>query len=251
MTQPQPVTHYELDRMAEDAWRMFRILGEFATGFDRLAHLRVPAVTVFGSARTAIKDRYYGLAEHLGGELARAGFAVMTGGGPGIMQAANKGAYEAGGVSVGLNIILPHEQRPNPYQTLSLDFEYFHARKVMLAKYASAFVVFPGGFGTLDELSEILTLVQTQKMHPLPIYLVGEAHWRGLVDWFTQTLVAEGAIAPDDLKLFKVVDDVTTIPGDVRRYHDPQVPDSFKRPGPEDRAQARGDSPALPQGAEG
>ncbi|GMA14273.1 TIGR00730 family Rossman fold protein (plasmid) [Deinococcus metallilatus] len=241
MTLDPPEHHYELDRMAEDSWRMFRILGEFAIGFDRLAHLRVPAVTVFGSARTAITDRYYGLAEELGRELAQAGFAVMTGGGPGIMQAANKGAYEAGGVSVGLNIILPQEQRPNPYQTLSLNFEYFHARKVMLAKYASAFVVFPGGFGTLDEFAEVLTLVQTRKMHPLPIYLVGEEYWRGLVDWFARTLVTEGAIAPDDLKLFKVVDDVTAIPGDVHRYHDPAVNDGFKRPTPEDRARARGE----------
>lgn len=241
MTLDEPQHHYELDRMAEDAWRMFRILGEYTIGFDRMAHVRPPLVTVFGSARTEIKDRYYGQAEQLGRELVQAGFGVMTGGGPGIMQAANKGAFEVGGVSVGLNIILPFEQKPNPYQTLTLNFEYFHARKVMLAKYAAAFVVFPGGFGTLDELGEILTLVQTRKMHALPIYLVGERHWRGLVDWFRGTLVESGAIAPDDLHLFKVVDDVTTVPEDVRRYHDPATPDGFKRPTAEDRQRARGE----------
>lgn len=242
MTLDEPQHHYELDRMAEDAWRMFRILGEYTIGFDRLAHVQSPLVTVFGSARTAITDRYYGLAEQLGRELVQAGFGVMTGGGPGIMRAANQGAYEAGGVSVGLNILLPLEQQPNPYQTLTLTFEYFHARKVMLAKYAVAFVVFPGGFGTLDELGEILTLVQTRRMHALPIYLVGEWHWRGLVDWFTHTLVESGAVAPDDLKLFKVVDDVRAIPEDVRRYHDPNTPDGFKRPTPEDRQRARGEA---------
>ncbi|MEW6422423.1 MAG: TIGR00730 family Rossman fold protein [Deinococcota bacterium] len=238
--------HYELDWMAEDAWRMFRILGEFAIGFDRMSHVQPPLVTVFGSARTPITHRYYGLAEQLGRELVAAGFGVMTGGGPGIMQAANKGAFEAGGVSVGLNIMLPFEQKPNPYQTLSLGFEYFHARKVMLAKYAAAFVVFPGGFGTLDELGEVLTLVQTRKMHALPIYLVGRNHWQGLVDWFAGTLVEEGAISPDDLRLFKVVEDVTGIPGDIHRYHTPDQPDDFKRPTPEDRARARGEAP-MPQ----
>lgn len=246
MTLEPPEHHYELDRMAEDAWRMFRILGEFATGFDRMAHVRPPLVTVFGSARTPITSQYYGQARALGRDLVQAGFGVMTGGGPGIMQAANQGAYEAGGVSIGQNIILPFEQRPNPYQTLSLNFEYFHARKVMLAKYASAFVVFPGGFGTLDELAEVLTLVQTRKMHALPIYLVGAAHWQGLVDWFAQTLVTSGAISPDDLRLFKVVDDLTGLPDDIHRYHDPAVPDSFKRPTPEDRARARGEAP-MPQ----
>lgn len=246
MTLEQPGPHYELDRMAEDAWRMFRILGEFSIGFDRMAQVTSPVVTVFGSARTPIKNQYYGLAEQLGRSLVQAGFAVMTGGGPGIMEAANKGAFEAGGVSIGHNIILPFEQKPNPYQTLSLNFEYFHARKVMLAKYAAAFVVFPGGFGTLDELAEILTLVQTRKMHPLPIYLVGSDHWGGLVRWFEDTLITEGAISPDDLHLYKVVDDVNRIPHDIHRYYDPTAPDEFKRPSPEDRERAQGEAP-MPQ----
>lgn len=234
------VPHYALDKMTEDSWRMFRIIGEFAIGFDRMAHIEVPLVTVYGSARTALQDRYYGLAETLGRELVQAGYGVVTGGGPGIMEAANKGAFEAGGKSIGLNIVLPHEQKHNPYQTLSLEFEYFHARKVMLARYAHAFVAFPGGFGTLDEMMEILTLVQTLKMRPLPIYFVGEAHWRGLVDWFRSSLVEHGAIAPDDLKLFKLVDDVTAIPADIRNYHDPAQIDGFKRPTLHDQKLAQG-----------
>jgi uncharacterized protein (TIGR00730 family) len=234
-------SHYNLDDMTEDAWRMFRILGEFAVGFDRMAHVTVPLVTVFGSARTAIKDRYYGLAEALGEALVREGFGVSTGGGPGIMEAANKGAFQAGGISVGLNIVLPHEQRPNPYQTLSLDFEFFYARKVMLVRYSAGFVVFPGGFGTLDELSETLTLVQTRKIHPFPIYLVGSDYWAGLVDWFRDTLAVSGAIAPDDLKLFKVVDDVTGIPADIRAYHDEHADAGFKVPDESDRRRARGE----------
>lgn len=240
MTLDEPQPHSELDRMAEDAWWMFRILGEYTIGFDRLAHLHLPAVTVFGSARTEIKDRSYGQAEKLGRALAQAGFALITGGGPGVMQAPNKGAFEAGGVSVGLNVILPVEQKPNPYQTLN--FEYFHARKVMLVKSAASFVVFPGGFGTPDEFGEVLTLVQPRKTHVLPISLVGELHWRGLVDWFTHPLVEGGASAPDNLHLFKVVDDVTIIPGDVRRSHDPGRPDGFKRSTAEDRQRARGEA---------
>ncbi|HSK28540.1 MAG TPA: TIGR00730 family Rossman fold protein, partial [Candidatus Limnocylindria bacterium] len=159
---------FAVDRMSEDSWRMFRTMGEYAIGFDRMSRLSTPAVTVFGSARTEITNRYYELARQLGRALAEAGFAVATGGGPGIMEAANRGAFEAKGISIGLNIVLEHEQAPNPYQTLSLDFEYFHARKVMLAKYSVGFVVFPGGFGTLDELAEVLTLVQTQKLHAFP-----------------------------------------------------------------------------------
>lgn len=232
--------HYALGHMTEDAWRMFRILGEFSIGFDRMAHIQVPLVTVYGSARTALTDRYYTLAETLGRELVHAGFGVVTGGGPGIMEAANKGAYQAKGTSIGLNIILPREQHPNPYQTLSLEFEYFHARKVMLAKYAQAFVAFPGGFGTLDEMMEILTLVQTRKMHAVPIYFVGIDHWRGLVQWFQNTLAQRGAIAPDDINLFKLVDDVTAIPADILNYHDPAQVDGFKRPTAQDQQLAHG-----------
>jgi uncharacterized protein (TIGR00730 family) len=231
---------FTVDQMTQDAWRMFRITGEFAIGFDRMSRLESPAVTVFGSARTQVTHRYYALARRLGRALAKEGFAVATGGGPGIMEAANRGAFEAGGVSIGLNILLEHEQRPNPYQTFSLDFEYFHARKVMLAKYSVGFVIFPGGFGTLDELAEILTLVQTQKLHPFPIYLVGSDYWSGLVRWFEETLAKEGAIAPDDLKLYKVLDDVTEIPPDVRRYYQSAGHAGFKVPTEKDRRRALG-----------
>jgi hypothetical protein len=210
---------YEVDRMSDDAWRLFRIIGEFAIGFDRMATVAAPAVTVFGSARTPDTAPDYAAARALGASLVRAGYAVATGGGPGIMEAANRGAFEAGGTSIGLNIRLEHEQQPNAYQTLSLDFEYFYARKVMLAKYSVGFVVFRGGFGTLDELAEVLTLVQTQKLHPFPIFLVGRAYWSGLVDWFEQTLARESTISPEDVRLYKVVDDVTQIPNQITAYH--------------------------------
>jgi hypothetical protein len=156
------------------------------------------------------------------------------------MEAANRGAFEAHGVSVGLNILLEHEQKPNPHQTLSLDFEYFYARKVMLAKYSVGFVIFPGGFGTLDELAEVLTLVQTQKLHPFPIYLVGSDYWSGLVAWFKDTLAKEGSIARDDLRLFKVVDHVTQIPVDIRRYYKSAGHSGFKVPSSKDRKLALG-----------
>jgi len=215
-------------------------MGEYAVGFDRMSRLKVPAVTVFGSARTKITNRYYDLARALGEGLAKAGFAVATGGGPGIMEAANRGAFDAGGISVGLNILLEHEQKPNPYQTLSLEFEYFHARKVMLAKYSVGFVIFPGGFGTLDELAEVLTLVQTQKLHAFPIYLVGRDYWSGLVKWFDKTLAEHGAIARDDLKLFKLLDDVRQIPSDIKRYYKSAGHAGFKIPTQRDRRRAAG-----------
>lgn len=209
---------FVVDAMAENAWRMFRILGEFAEGFEALQGLG-PAVAVFGSARDVLPPEYYRKAETLGALLANAGYAVLTGGGPGIMEAANKGAFEAGGQSVGLSIYLPQEQVPNPYQTLALSFRYFFVRKVMLVKYASAFVVFPGGYGTLDELFEALTLIQTLKIHPFPVFLVGSAFWGGLVQWMRDTLVAQGTIGPDDVRLVQVVDDVEGIPARIEAYH--------------------------------
>jgi uncharacterized protein (TIGR00730 family) len=233
---------FEIDRMTQDSWRLFRIIGEFAIGFDRMGRLKSPAVTVFGSARTQVTNRYYDLARKLGRALAEAGFAVATGGGPGIMEAANRGAFDANGASIGLNILLEHEQTPNPYQTLSLDFEHFYARKVMLAKYSVGFVIFPGGFGTLDELVEVLTLVQTQKLHPFPIYLVGSDYWSGLVQWFKNTLAEHGAIAADDLKLYKVLDDVTQIPADIKRYYKSAGHAGFKIPSRKDRQRAAGES---------
>lgn len=209
---------YVVDAMAENAWRMFRILGEFAEGFETLRDVG-KAVTVFGSARDVLEPRTYAQAEALGRSLAQAGYTVLTGGGPGVMRAANKGAFEAGGRSIGLNIELPHEQEPNPYQTDSLIFRYFFVRKVMLVKYAQAFVVFPGGFGTLDELFESLTLIQTLKIHPFPVFLVGSAFWGGLLDWVRDTLAGQGTISPEDLDLFRVVDEVDGIAATVDVYH--------------------------------
>ena len=209
---------YVIDAMAEDAWRMFRILGEFAQGFDEMADVG-KAVTVFGSARLGADHPDYAKAEALTGDLAARGYAVVTGGGPGIMEAANKGAFEAGGRSVGLNIALPHEQAPNGYQTDKVNFRYFFVRKVLLVKYSTAFVVFPGGFGTIDELFEALTLIQTKKIKPFPVFLVGVDFWRGLLQWLQGTLVRSGTIAEHDLHLFKVVDDVSGIPDEIEAYY--------------------------------
>lgn len=209
---------YVTDALAENGWHMFRILGEFAAGFEALAGVE-RAVAVFGSARDALRPAYYGAAEALGATLAKAGYAVLTGGGPGIMEAANKGAFEAGGESIGLSIYTPHEQAPNPYQTRALSFRYFFVRKVMLVTYASAFVVFPGGYGTLDELFEALTLIQTLKVRPFPIYLVGSEFWNGLMDWITGPLAAQGTIGADDPRLIRVVDDVLEIPAGIEAYH--------------------------------
>jgi hypothetical protein len=221
---------FHIDAMADDAWRMFRILGEFAVGFDTMRDLEKPAVTVFGSARTRPGEHWYLEAERLGCLLVESGFAVITGGGPGIMEAANKGAFEAGGVSVGMNIALKHEQQPNAYQTVALQFEHFFARKVMLVRYAKGFVVMPGGFGTLDELAECLTLIQTLKVHPFPVFLVGADFWGPLVGWMESRLAANKLIAPDDLRLFKIVDDVAEIPETIKRYHNPDIQDEFKHP---------------------
>lgn len=211
-------TQYVIDALAEDSWRMFRILGEFAQGFEAMADVG-KAVTVFGSSRLAADGAAYGKARRLAEALAGQGYAVLTGGGPGIMEAANRGAFEAGGRSVGVNISLPHEQSPNRFQTDSLDFTYFFVRKVMLVKYATAFVAFPGGFGTIDELFEALTLIQTLKIKPFPVYLVDVAYWRGLVAWMEDALVGEGTVHPRDLQLFQLVDDVAEIPAAIEAYY--------------------------------
>ncbi len=209
---------YVIDAMAEDAWRMFRIIGEFAHGFEAMSDV-TKAVTVFGSARLNEDNKWYGKARELGERLAEAGYTVVTGGGPGIMEAGNRGAMEAGGRSMGLNISLPHEQNPNPYQTDIINFKYFFVRKVMLVKYSTAFVVFPGGFGTIDELFEALTLIQTKKIIPFPVYLIGVDYWRGLLQWLQGTLVRAGTIREEDLHLFKVTDDLSEIPGEIEAYH--------------------------------
>ncbi|RCG31425.1 TIGR00730 family Rossman fold protein [Sphaerisporangium album] len=194
------------DWLHQDPWRVLRIQAEFVEGFGQLAELP-PAVTVFGSARTSVGAPEYALGEHLGKALAQAGYAVITGGGPGCMEAANKGAREAGGVSVGLGIELPFEQKLNDYVDLGIEFRYFFVRKTMFVKYSQAFVVLPGGFGTLDELFEAVTLVQTGKITMFPIVLLGTAYWQPLLDWINQTLLANGMISPDDPKLLHLTDD--------------------------------------------
>src|SRR4051794_16899034 len=201
----------ELEVDGRDSWRIFRIMSEFVEGFESLAHIG-PAVSIFGSARTRPDDPFYKAAEETARLLAKSKFAVITGGGPGVMEAANKGAFEAGGMSVGANITLPQEQEANRYQTISLDFHYFYARKVMFVKYASAFVCFPGGYGTLDEFFETITLIQTMKVEAFPIILYGSDYWAGLVDWMTETLQPR-FIDPEDLNIFRVVDE----PKDVVR----------------------------------
>lgn len=191
-----------------DAWRALRIQSDFVEGFDTLAELP-PAVSVFGSARSKPDLPECDLAHRLGAALAGAGYAVITGGGPGVMAAANRGAAEVGGLSVGLGIELPFEQRLNDWCEIGIDFRYFFARKTMFVKYAQAFVVLPGGFGTLDELFESLTLVQTRKVTRFPVVLMGTAYWRGLVDWLRDTVCAEGKISPEDLDLVHLTDDVS------------------------------------------
>lgn len=192
-------------QLTRESWKIFQIMAEFVEGFERLAQIK-PSVSIFGSARTPADHPYYKLAEDIALALSESGFSVVSGGGPGIMEAANKGAFAGPSPSIGLNIMLPHEQSGNPYQDIGLDFRHFFSRKVMFVKYASAYVVLPGGFGTLDELAEILTLVQTGKTRRIPIILVHRPFWNGLIDWFKQALVEEGTIDANDLDLFKVLD---------------------------------------------
>jgi uncharacterized protein (TIGR00730 family) len=215
-----------------DPWRVLRIVSEFVEGFDALAAIP-PAVSVFGSARISEDDPTYAAAQKVGAELAKAGFAVITGGGPGAMEAANRGCRDAGGLSIGCNIELPFEQAMNPYVDLGIDFRYFFVRKMMFVKYAEGFVVFPGGLGTLDELFESLTLIQTGKVRHFPVVLFGGAYWGGLVEWLRQPVLAEGKIAPEDLGLFYVCDD----PGEVVPYI--QAVTAEKRGSDEPRAQWR------------
>ena len=189
-----------------DTWRTLRIMGEFVEGFDALADVG-PAVSIFGSARIGRRNRYYGAARRLAAALVKEGFAIITGGGPGVMEAANRGAKEAGGVSIGCNIELPFEQGLNEYVDLGMEFRYFFVRKVMFVKYAEGFVIFPGGFGTLDELFEAVTLIQTGKVRHFPVVLYGADYWRGLVDWARDTLLPQGMIGPQDLEILQLCDD--------------------------------------------
>ena len=187
------------------SWRVFRIMGEFVDGFDELAYV-TNGVSIFGSARTDPDDPFYKAAEETAALLAKENFTVITGGGPGIMEAANKGAYEAGGASIGCNIELPFEQSPNPYQTKSLSFNYFFVRKMMFIKYSNAFIIFPGGFGTLDELFEALTLIQTKKIRNFPVVLFDSHYWQGLLQWLSTAMVRAGNIDQNDLRLLHITD---------------------------------------------
>lgn len=193
------------DLKKSETWRVFRILAEIVDGFESLNGLG-PAVTVFGSSRLGPKDAYYKEAVAVGKLLSDEGFSVITGGGPGIMEGANRGGKKGRAKSVGLNIEIPLEQKANKYQDITLSFRYFFARKLMFVKYAVAFVIFPGGFGTMDELFEALTLVQTKKIKPFPIVLYGRSYWKGLFDWIQKTLIPAGTISEDDFTLFSIVD---------------------------------------------
>ena len=189
-----------------EAWRLFKIMGEFVEGIDTL-HDIGPAVSIFGSARVQPDDPVYKKTEEIAALFAKNNFAVITGGGGGVMEAANKGAAKAGGVSVGLNIILPFEQKPNRYATIKLYFKYFFIRKVMFIKYATAYIIMPGGFGTLDELFEAVTLIQTHRIKPFPLILVGSDYWNGLLDWIKAHLLKENRISEQDLEILQVMDE--------------------------------------------
>lgn len=212
------VNQYLIDEFkVGDTWRMFKILSEFVEGFESLAHVE-PAVSIFGSARAKEDHKDYKKARQLGRMLAESGITVLTGGGPGIMEAANRGAAEGGGQSIGLNIELPFEQKPNPYAKKVVTFNYFFVRKVMLVKYASAFVIFPGGFGTLDEFFEALTLIQTRKIKYFPLILVDSQYWSRLIEWIKNTMLENGFISPDDLSLIKIVDETEEIMSCIKQF---------------------------------
>ena len=217
--------------MREDPWRIFRIMAEFVDSFQTLSQVG-PAVTVFGSARTRPSDKYYRAATAIGKKLAQHNLAVITGGGPGIMQAANKGASQAGGKSVGLNIELPHEQYANPFSNIPIHFHYFFARKVCFVKYSLGFVYMPGGFGTLDELFEVLTLVQTERIPQFPLILFGSDYWTGLVKWAKSQMNGKHSyISPRDLNLLKITDDTDEVIRIIMEYErrsgTPSMPQAF------------------------
>ena len=207
-----------------DSWSLFKIMGEFVLGYEKMDSIG-PCVSIFGSARTQPDHAYYKLATDVAAAVAKAGYGIITGGGPGIMEAANKGAQQANGPSVGLNIALPFEQSSNPYidKDKNLSFEYFFIRKVMFVKYAQAFVVLPGGFGTLDELFESLTLIQTKKISRIPIILVGTEFWKGLIDWVKISLIEEKLISPEDLDLFSVVDTQEEVLTCLKDFHPKEI----------------------------
>jgi len=208
-----------------DTWRVFRIMGEFVQGFEDLAHI-TNGVSVFGSARTTSSDPMYEAARETASLLAKAGCSIITGGGPGIMEAANRGAFEAGGVSVGCNIELPHEQKSNPYLTLSLKFKYFFVRKMMFVKYSNAFLIYPGGFGTLDELFEALTLIQTRKIHNFPVILFGSDYWREMMNWLQGSMLLEGKIVEEDFRRLHLTDSPDEVIQIIQAYEHSNEPAS-------------------------
>ncbi len=213
------------NRRNTDTWKIFQIMAEFVEGFEQLQEIS-PSVSIFGSARTQPDNPHYQLAEEVAFQLSEAGFSIVSGGGPGIMEAANKGGQRGKSVSIGLNIQLPHEQKTNPYQDISLYFRHFFARKVMFAKFASAYVVLPGGFGTLDEFAEILTLVQTGKTRKIPIFLMHAPFWQGLLQWFKDAMVTAGTIDAEDLDLIQVIDDPAELVEAIFRFYEDYSPDS-------------------------
>ena len=209
---------YLVDALSiEESWRIFRIMAEFVEAIESLSKLK-NAVSIFGSARVAPDDPYYQKTEQLARRLAQKGFAVITGGGPGVMEAANKGAAEAGGKSVGMNIRLPFEQKPNAYANISIDYKYFFIRKVMFVKYAIAYVIMPGGFGTMDELFEALTLIQTRRIKSFPVILMGSEYWKGLLDWLKKTMIRGGMILPEDLDFIEIIDDPDEVVKHIQKF---------------------------------
>lgn len=206
---------------AQSSWRMFKIMAEFVEGFERLDKIG-PCVSIYGSARTKPENKYYKIAEEIAAKLSHEGFGIITGGGPGIMEAGNKGAFKEGGKSVGLNIELPYEQSHNPYidQDKLINFNYFFVRKVMLVKYAQAFIFVPGGFGTLDELFEALTLIQTHKIERVPVILIGKNYWKGILKWMDKTMLGEEKnISPDDMDLIFLTDDSDEVVSHIAQFY--------------------------------
>lgn len=222
------VYEYEINKLAkEESWRMFRIIGEMVEGFDTLTGIE-PAVTIYGSARLKENDKLWLQTQEIAYRLGQLGFSIITGGGPGVMAAANSGARKAGVPSIGLNIELPEEQAVNPYATKTITFHHFFVRKVMLVKYATAFIIMPGGLGTLDELSEVLTLVQTQKIKPFPVMMFGSSYWRGFLDWLRDFTLARGYISPEDLNLLRVFDRPEQVVEAVQMWHKKQEVSGMK-----------------------
>ena len=216
----RPITPNINDSMlTRESWKIFQVMAEFVEGYERLVHIK-PSVSIYGSARTKPNHEYYALTEEIGKKLSNSGFSVVTGGGPGIMEAANKGAFQGDSFSIGLNIVLPNEESKNDFQDISLRFRHFFTRKVMFVKYAAAYVVMPGGFGTLDELAEILALIQTKKTRKIPIIMVNTKFWTPLIDWFKATLVTEEMIDKEDLDLFHLVDKADDVVKIISKFYE-------------------------------